>query len=254
MRSSAYRHYVLVLLFFYLPTAFADNKATEWVKQATEHWRGQKSSYSVLDMTVHRPNLQRSMTLRLWTMGLENALVYLINPNVDKFKGHALLINHGKAWRFSPNTNKITPISLSDMTKNWMNSDFSNNEITKMEDLVEDYTHSLKRIDLEDQRVYLIEAKAKPEASVIWSKQLLKIREDGIILEQAFYNLQDKLVKKRITTQIDIIDGKPIATAQRMQRFDNITKWTEIVVKEIKFNIKVPRGTFSLSNLRNKRF
>jgi outer membrane lipoprotein-sorting protein len=256
MPSHCYRYYAFFLLFFYVYPAFADNQATEIVKQALSHWRGDKSSYTVLQMTIQRPQVQRTMTLRVWTMGLKNALVHMINPNNDKYKGHALLINHGKAWRFSPHTKKITPISLSEMNQNWRVSDFSNNEITKMDDLVTHYTHSIKRTETTNtgQTVYLIEAKPKPEAAVIWGKQQLKIRNDHIILEQAFYDQEDSLVKKRVSSQIKTMGGKAIATVQRMQRVDSVHEWTEIVIKEAKFNIKVPRGTFSLSNLRNKRF
>jgi outer membrane lipoprotein-sorting protein len=256
MPSHAYPNYALLLLFFYLSPVFADNQATEIVKQALDHWRGDKSSYTVLQMTIQRPQVQRTMTLRVWTMGLKNALVHMINPNNDKYKGHALLINHGKAWRFSPHTKQITTISLSEMNQIWRTSHFSNNEITKMDDLVTHYTHSIKRTETTNtgQTVYLIEAKPKPDAAVIWGKQQLKIRDDHIILEQAFYDQQDSLVKKRVSSQIETMGGKAIATVQRMQLVDSIDEWTEIVIKEAKFNIKVPRGTFSLSNLRNKRF
>jgi len=256
MPSHAYQNYALLLLFFYLSPVFADNQATEIVKQALSHWRGEKSSYTVLQMTIQRPQVQRTMTLRVWTMGLKNALVHLINPNNDKYKGHALLINHGKAWRFSPHTKQITPISLSEMNQNWRASDFSNNEITKRDDLVTHYTHTLKRTETTTtgQTVYKIEAKPKPEAAVIWGKQQIKIRDDHIILEQAFYDQEDNLVKKRVSSQIETMGSKTIATVQRMQLVDSIDEWTEIVIKEAKFNIKVPLGTFSLSNLRNKRF
>ncbi len=256
MPSHAYRHYALLLLFFYVYPVFADNQATQIVKQAIDYWRGEKSSYTVLEMTIQRPDGQRTLTLRIWTMGLENALIYMINPNNDKYKGHALLINNGKAWRFSPDTQQINPISLSEMNQNWMGSDFSNNEVTKRDDLVADYTHTLKRTETTDtgQTLYLIEAKPKPEAAIVWGKQILKIRPDQIILEQAFYDQEDILVKKRVTSKIETIGGKAIAAVQRMQIVDSVDEWTEIVVKEAKFDIKVPRGTFSLSNLRNQRF
>jgi len=258
MPSHAYQNYALLLLFFYVSPVFADNQATQIVKQALKHWRGEESSYVVLEMTIQRPLPQgkSTMTLRVWTMGEENALVHLINPNNDKYKGHALLINNGKAWRFSPDTQQINPISLSEMNKNWMGSDFSNNEVTKRDDLVADYTHTLKRTETTDtgQTLYLIEAKPKPEAAVVWGKQQLKIREDQIILEQAYYDQQDSLVKKRVTSKIETKGGKTIATVQRMQRIDSVDEWTEIVIKKAKFDINVPRGTFSLSNLRNQRF
>ncbi|KHD11863.1 hypothetical protein PN36_17675 [Candidatus Thiomargarita nelsonii] len=81
---------------------------------------------------------------------------------------------------------------------------------------------------------------------------MLKIRADYIVLEHAFYDQDNILVKKMVTRDIKFMGGKLIAATQRMQKAP--AEWTEIVVKEAQFKINVPRSTFTLSNLRNPRF
>ncbi|HSN52671.1 MAG TPA: outer membrane lipoprotein-sorting protein, partial [Woeseiaceae bacterium] len=38
------------------------------VRAAVDHWRG-VSSYSEMSMVIHRPDWERSMTMRAWTKG-----------------------------------------------------------------------------------------------------------------------------------------------------------------------------------------
>ena len=48
--------------------------ATEIVRAAINHWRG-VSSYSEMTMIIHRPDWERSMSMRGWTQGEDRSLV-----------------------------------------------------------------------------------------------------------------------------------------------------------------------------------
>ena len=63
---------LLLLICATVQPAYAD-EATELVKAAIDYWRD-VSSYSVLDMTIHRPKWERTMTLRVWTRGEKESL------------------------------------------------------------------------------------------------------------------------------------------------------------------------------------
>ena len=43
----------------------ADIDARQLVQQAMDHWRG-LTSYSEMNMTIHRPDWERSMTMKSW--------------------------------------------------------------------------------------------------------------------------------------------------------------------------------------------
>ncbi|MDM8557673.1 outer membrane lipoprotein-sorting protein [Candidatus Parabeggiatoa sp. HSG14] len=254
MQHYFYRY--LMLLWFFLglniSPVFADEQATALVKAAIEYWRD-ISSYSVADMTIHRPSWQRTMTMRMWTEGQKKSLVRVTRPKKDK--GSATLIKNKEMWSFSPKTNRIIKIPSSMMNQSWMGSDFSNNDVSKADSLLEHYTHTLKGSEIhEGQKAFIIEAVPFEDAPVVWGKEVLKVRTDFIVLEHAFYDQDNVLVKKMETLSTQLMGGKLIATRQRMQKTEEPSEWTEIVVKEAKFKINVPSSTFTRSNLRNPRF
>ena len=240
--------------FLLLPvlTAQADEQATALVKAAIDYWRDE-SSYSVVEMVIHRPDWQRAFTLRVWTKGDKDALVRVIAPPKDE--GSGTLLKDNEMWSFTPKINRIVKIPSSMMGQSWMGSDFSNNDISKADKIVNDYVHTILGSEThEGQSLTIIEAKPKEHAPVVWGREVVKIRADYLVLEHAFYDQDNKLVKKMLTSEIKEMGGKPIATIQRMQQAEKPDEWTEIRVKEAEFRLAVSDSTFTLSSLRNPRF
>ena len=64
----------LALLFFSAQALSATPDPKALIQQAMDHWRG-LSSYSEMTMTIHRPDWQRSMSMRSWTKGDKTSLV-----------------------------------------------------------------------------------------------------------------------------------------------------------------------------------
>jgi hypothetical protein len=60
--------------------------ATSIVRDAVNHWRG-VSSDSVMTMVIHRPDWERSMTMRAWTKGDKKSLVRVLEPRKDRGNG-----------------------------------------------------------------------------------------------------------------------------------------------------------------------
>jgi outer membrane lipoprotein-sorting protein len=247
-----YPIFFLLFLGMFFSPAFADQQATAIIKAAIDYWRD-KSSYSVAEMTIHRADWQRSMTLRMWTRGMKDSLVRVVKPKKDK--GNATLTKNDKMWIFSPKTSRVIKIPSSMMNQSWMGSDFSNNDVAKADNLLKHYTHTLRGIEThQGQRLFIIEAVPFEDAPVVWGREVLKVRADYIVLEHAFYDQDNVLVKKMVTQDIKLMGGKLIAAEQRMQKAEKPAEWTKIVVKEAQFKINVSRRMFTLSNLRNPRF
>jgi outer membrane lipoprotein-sorting protein len=242
-------------VFLFLCSAMAQaappEDAAALVKAAIDYWRD-VSSYSVVSMTIHRPDWERNMTLRIWTRGDKESLVRVIAPPKDA--GNATLLLDNDMWSFTPKINRVIKIPSSMMNQSWMGSDFSNNDLAKADDLIEQYTHKLLGKESHDgHTVYVIESIPKEEAPVVWGREVVKIRDDWIMLEHAFYDQQNVLVKQLVTSEIKPMGGKLIAARERMQRLDRPGEWTEVVTREVRFGIPVAAGTFTLSNLRNPR-
>ena len=225
--------------------------AADIVKSAIDYWRD-TSSVAVSDMTIHRPDWERQMTIRVWTRGDEQSLVRVAAPPKDA--GNATLLQGNDMWTYNPKINRVVKIPSSMMNQSWMGSDFTNNDLAKADDLVDQYTHRLLRTETQDgHKVYVIESTPKETAPVVWGREVIRIRDDWIVLEHAFYDQAGELVKKLTNTDIAPVGGKLIATRQRMQKTDQPQEWTEIRVREANFGVDVPANTFTLSNLRNPR-
>ncbi len=225
--------------------------ASEIIKAAIDYWRD-TSSYSVAEMTIHRTDWQRSMIFRVWTRGEKRSLVRVVTPAKDA--GNATLLVENEMWSFTPKINRVIKIPSSMMNQSWMGSDFSNNDLAKADDLIEQYRHKLLRTETRDgHTVYVIESIPKETAPVVWGKEVVTVRDDYVVLEHAFYDQQGTLVKKLTTRDIKPMGGKTVAARQRMQRVDRPEEWTEVVTREVRFGVEIPETVFTLGNLRNPR-
>lgn len=223
----------------------------EVIKAAIEHERDD-ASYSVIEMIIHRADWERSMTLEVWTKGLEKSLMRVTSPKKDA--GNGTLLLDDDMWTYTPKINRIIKLPSSMMHQSWMGSDFSNNDVAKSDDIIDQYDHTLLDTEMDaGKKVYVIEAIPHEEAPVVWGKEVVKVREDNIVLQHTFYDQDGQPVKRLKTSAIDEMGGKRIATRVRMTKLEAPEEWTEIRVKEANFDVEVPDSRFTLSNLRNPR-
>lgn len=222
------------------------------IKAAMDHWRGE-SSYSEMTMTIHRADWQRTMSMRGWTQGDKHSLVRVTAPAKDA--GNATLINDKDMWSYSPKINRVIKVPSSMMSQSWMGSDFSNKDVARDDDILEEYEHRLLQTTEKDGfSIYHIEAVPHATAAVVWGKQVIQVREDFVLLKEDYYDQDNALVKSMVTSEIETLSGRTVATRQRMSKVDADQEWTEIVVNKVNFGIDINDSLFSLSSLRNPRF
>jgi len=225
--------------------------ARQLVKAAMEHWRG-TNSYSEMTMTIHRPDWERSMSMRGWSEGDKLSLVRVTKPKKDA--GNGTLLKDNDMWTYSPKINRIIKIPSSMMSQGWMGSDFSNKDISKSTDILDQYDHSLTETTEEDgHTVYTIEAVPHEDAAIVWGKEVLKIRDDFVMLEEQFWDQDGELIKVMKAHDVVEMGGRQVARVMRMGKLETPEEWTEMTVSEIRFDIDLPSGVFTLSNLRNPR-
>jgi outer membrane lipoprotein-sorting protein len=221
------------------------------VKAAMDHWRG-LTSYSEMTMTIHRPDWERSMTMRGWSEGDDKSLVRVMEPKKDAGNGTLLIGND--MWTYSPKINRIIKIPSSMMSQGWMGSDFSNKDISKSTDILDQYDHALLETSVQDgHKVYAVEAVPHEDAAVVWGREVLVIRDDFVMLEEQYWDQDGVLVKVMRATDIAEMGGRTVARVMRMGKVDTPDEWTEMSVQAVEFDIDLPPGVFTLSNLRNPR-
>lgn len=228
-----------------------DHDATAIVQEAINHWRGLTSD-GVMTMVIHRPDWERSMTMRAWTKGDDRSLVRVLEPKKDR--GNGTLMDNNSMWSFSPKVNKVIKIPSSMMGQSWMGSDFSNKDIARADEIVRQYDHSLLSAEEVDGiTIFEIESIPHEDAAVVWGREVLKIRSDHVVTEHRFYDQDDELVKMLTSLEIGEMGGRVIAQRQRMGKVESPDEWTEIRVVSVDYDIELADSLFTLSNLRNPR-
>ncbi|MCP4487647.1 MAG: outer membrane lipoprotein-sorting protein [Gammaproteobacteria bacterium] len=223
----------------------------ELIRTAMDHWRG-VTSYAEMTMTVHRSDWQRSVSMQAWTKGDKTSLVRVTEPKRDA--GNGTLIQDQNMWTYSPKVNRILKLPSSMMSQSWMGSDFSNKDISKSTDIIDQYDHRLIASELKhEHQFYTIESIPHEEAAVVWGKEIIVIRDDYVMMRQEFWDQDDILVKHMNTLEVESMGGRSIAKRMRMNKVETPDEWTEMSVDEIEFDIALTDSLFTLSNLRNPR-
>jgi len=249
------KHFSTVLITVLLClTAAADTgsrDAKDIVRDALNHWRG-TSSQGAMTMTIHRPDWERSMSMESWTQGEKRSLVRVTAPRKDR--GNGTLMDGNNMWSFSPKINRVIKVPSSMMSQSWMGSDFSNKDISRADDIVEQYDHTLISESQVDGHVaYEIQSVPHEDAAVVWGKEVLVVRSDNVLIEHRFYDQDGELVKALRTLEIGEMGGRTVAVQQRMEKVDAPDEWTEIIVDFVDFDVELSDNIFTLSNLRNPR-
>ena len=248
------RHLIFAVFLLAGLTAGADTEkreAKDIVRDAINHWRG-TSSQGEMTMTIHRPDWERSMSMETWTRGEKQSLIRVTAPRKDR--GNGTLMDDNNMWSFSPKINRVIKVPSSMMSQSWMGSDFSNKDISRADDIVDQYDHTLlSESDSDGHVAYEIESIPHEDAAVVWGKEVLVVREDNVLIEHRFYDQDNELVKTLRTLEIGEMGGRTVAVHQRMEKVDTSDEWTEIIVDRVEFDVELSDNVFTLSNLRNPR-
>jgi outer membrane lipoprotein-sorting protein len=240
---------ILILVVSAGPALYAQN-ARDIVEQANEKINGEKSSYSVMAMTIIRPEWERTLEFKGWTLGTDYALTVITSPARDK--GQAYLKRASEMWSWNPGISRMIKLPPAMMSQGWMGSDYTNDDILNESSVVEDYIHEITgEEEIEGRQCYRIRLTAKEGATVIWGHQLRWIsKEDYLFLKAELYDEEGYLVRTELGREIKTMDGRLIPTVMEIIPEDDEGYKTVVEIKEIKFNIPVEDGFFSQQNLQ----
>jgi len=225
--------------------------AAEIVRATIDNWRG-KSSYGEMTMTIHRPSWERTMSMRAWTQGSKKSLVRVTAPKKDAGNGTLMVDNN--MWSYAPKVNRVIKVPSSMMSQSWMGSDFSNKDVSRADDIVDQYDHTLLGEEKHNgHTVFVIESIPHEEAAVVWGKEILRVRDDDVLMSQEFYDQEGVLVKTLRSLDIGVMSGRPLAIRQRMAKEDADDEWTEFLIDTVEFDVEISDNVFTRSNLQNPR-
>jgi outer membrane lipoprotein-sorting protein len=232
--------------------AQADN-ATDIVRKADEKFNGEKSSYSVMSMTVIRPAWQRTIEFKNWSLGRDFALTLITVP--PKEAGQTFLKRGTEMWSWNPSISRLIKLPPSMMSQGWMGSDYTNDDILKESSVVTDYIHEMVGEEIIGGRLcYKIKMTARKNASIVWGKQIRWIdKKDLLVLRAEIYDEDGYLVRTETGSDIKIMGGRTITSKIELVPEEEPENKTLLEIREIEFNIPVEESYFSQQNMKRVR-
>lgn len=227
--------------------------ATDIIRKADEKYNGEKSSYSIMSMTIVRPAWQRTIEIKSWSLERDYALALITAP--PKEAGQTFLKRGSEMWSWNPSISRLIKLPPSMMSQGWMGSDYTNDDILRESSLVNDYEHEIiGEENLDGLLCYKINMTAKPDASIVWGKQIRWIeKKDFLVLKAELYDEDGYLVRTETGSDIKIMDGRTITTKIVLVPEEDPENKTILEIRDIKFNLPVGETFFSQQNMKRVR-
>jgi outer membrane lipoprotein-sorting protein len=236
-----------------ISSSFAqDLTAIEIIQRSTDKLNGE-SSKGTMKMTVVRPTWSREVEMKSWSMTDEYYLILITSPVKDK--GQTFLKRQNDMWNWMPTISKMIKIPPSMMSQSWMGSDFTNDDLVKMNSYVTQYTHSIVgEEEVDGYNCYKIELMPKPDAAVVWGKVLAWIaKEEFYQLRIEFYDEDMYLVNTQECSEIKQFSDRKLPSKLVMTPVDEPGNKTIIEILESDYNIDIKESFFSQQNMKKVR-
>jgi outer membrane lipoprotein-sorting protein len=226
---------------------------SEIIRKADEKFNGEKTSISLMTMTIVRPTWERTIEFKNWTSGKEYSLTLITAPAKDK--GQSFLKRQNEMWSWNPTISRLIKLPPSMMSQGWMGSDYTNDDILKESSVVNDYNHTIVgEEEYEGRLCYKIKMVAKEDAAVIWGHQVRWIdKKDFLFLKSELYDQDGYLVRTELGSEIKPMDGRLIPTRIELIPAEEENQKTIIEIKEIQFNVAIEDAFFSQQNMKRIR-
>jgi outer membrane lipoprotein-sorting protein len=188
--------------------------------------------------------------MKSWSKGTDYYLILITEPARDK--GQVFLKRLTDMWNFMPSINRMIKIPPSMMSQSWMGSDFTNNDLVKMNSLVEDYTHKiLGEENVGGYDCFKIELMPKEDAAVVWGKIVMWIAKNEFYeMKAEFYDEDMKLVNTQTAGDIRQFGDRKLPARMEMVPADKPGNKTILLMENMLFNIDLPDSFFSQQNMQ----
>jgi outer membrane lipoprotein-sorting protein len=232
-------------------TSFSqDLTAKEIVKRAHDKANG-ITSQGTMKMTIVRPDWSREVTMKAWSKGTEYYLIYITEPVKDK--GQVFMKREQDMWNWMPSINRMIKLPPSMMGQSWMGSDFTNDDLVRMNSIIDDFTHKILGSEVvEGYDCYKIELIPNPDAAVVWGKIRLWIsKAEFYELKGEYFDEDMALINIMTSTNIKKLGDRMLPSKMTMVPVDKPGNQTILETIETTFDKPIDESFFSQQNMKN---
>ncbi|MEA3523027.1 MAG: outer membrane lipoprotein-sorting protein [Campylobacterota bacterium] len=237
----------IIIILLTLCIALSADEAHDIMKKLDENMRGQ-NVYMKMDMSITSRGHTRTMKMETWAQGNKKSFVKTLYPPKDK--GITFLSLDNQMWQYVPKIERIIKIPPSMMLQNWMGSDITNDDMVKQSSIVDDYTPKILK---KEGDIVTMELIPTEDAAVVWGKIISQIDTSNYTnIKDVFYD-EDGVEVRIFTYQKVKQFGKYYTpTYWKIQPVDKKGSFTEIIIKDVKYDSDISGKYFKKSAL--KRF
>ena len=237
-----------IILFLLFISNLNAQTAEDIVYTAEDLIKGE-TAYGTFKMTVKTPDYTRTLKMESWWVGNEKALIVIKSPK--KEAGNKTLKIGNEMWEYLRNTESVIKIPYSMMLQPWNGSDFTNDDIVREANLVDDYyLKKVKGGKIGNVDCWKIELTPKPSSAVVWGRLYYWVRKtDYLPALVQYYDENGTIIREMIFSSYKKMGGRKIPTVWKMVDRESDGYSTTLKMLDIEFDIYIDNKTFSLSEL-----
>lgn len=205
-----------------------------------------KSSIARMEIVVTSPRSTRTMRLKAWTRGEDEALIVIEAP--PREEGTATLRVGSNLWNFLPRIARTIRVPPSMMLGSWMGTDFTNDDLVKESSMHKDFASRIDRRSDAPPGWWLSLA-VKPGVVGRWARIDILLDDANLPVEERHFDRKGRLARVITFDEIKILGGRRLPAHMTLTPVDTSGQRTEMRYLELQFDIAISNDTFSLSRL-----
>jgi outer membrane lipoprotein-sorting protein len=209
-----------------------------------------KSSIGRMEVVVVSPRSTRTMRLKAWTRGLDEALIVIESPARDE--GTATLRVGSNLWNYLPRIARTIRVPPSMMLGSWMGTDFTNDDLVKESSLRKDFEARIERRSASPPG-WWITLSVKPGIVGRWARMEMLVSDDDLPVEERHFDRKGRLARTMRFDDVKVLGGRRLPVHLMLSPVDVEGQRTEMRYLEMQFDAPIPDDTFSLSRLERSR-
>jgi outer membrane lipoprotein-sorting protein len=230
-----------------LPQASQVERAEGIVRRIDELYRS-ASSEATVEMEVVTPNWQRTLRMKVWSRGMTDTFIRVLEPK--KEAGFATLRLGNEMWNYLPKIAKVLKVPPSMMMSSWMGSDLTNDDLVKEFTFVESYHFQMTVPDSPEPGVLYVKCVPKEGLPIVWGSVVLAVREDGLMpVWEKYYDEKGGLARTITFGDVRTFGRRRIPSTMELVPEAKPGHRTVLRYLEAEFDVPLSPDIFSLRNL-----
>ncbi len=208
------------------------------------------ASYSEMTMRIVRPRYEREISLQAWQLNRQYTMILVTAPARDR--GTAFLLRENNVWTYDPRIERTTRLPSSMMAQSWMGSDFTNDDLVRDSDTIDDYTHELLRTEeIAGRTAYVVRMVPKPDRPIVWGKVKMWIcAKDFLQLRVENYDQRDQRVNTMILDRITRFNDRDIPSRITVAPEGKENERTVLLYDALDFDVELDESFFTQRNMQ----